>query len=250
MPHFVIHSWMIKDLKLKGLERDLYAIIYGFTQDGESKYYGSLTYLSELTGYSKQSIITSLKNLTEKNLIIKYENNVNGVKLCKYSTNFNGSKETLTPIKETLPNNIDNNKTNTFLNNKLFKNNNITKTGNDLYTFCINCIDEFCSTKTHEKNLRNSLIKYLNFRLEVKDKPLYKNMWKGLLTKLEKSKEDSNKDITYLDIVSRSLEKGYLTFYSITNDKYINQYIPDNNIHWKDTYDLDEESYTRSEEKF
>ena len=140
--------------------------------------------------------------------------------------------------------------TNNFLNNKLFKNNDIKKSGTDLYSFCINCIDDFCSNKTHEKNLRKYLIQYLNFRLEIKDKPLYKNMWKGLLNKLQKCFEESNDNINYVDIVSRSLEKGYLTFYPITDNKYINQYTPDNNIHWDNKYELSEDSYRQCEEKF
>lgn len=241
---YVVHKWMITKLNLKGLEKDLYAVIYGFTQDGESKFYGSLKYLSEITGYSKQSVIASLKKLVEKNLITKYENEINGIKVCKYSVNLKGIQETLTPIKDTLHNNINNN--NTFLNNKLFKNNNITKTGTDLYTFCINCIDDFCS-KYSENGLRDNLIKYLNLRLEMKDKQLYKNMWKGLLTKLEKCYNESSGNVDFKDIINQSIEKGYATFYPITNN-YEKQKA--DNIYWKDNYNLDEDSYKRSEEKF
>ena len=116
-----------------------------------------------------------------------------------------------------MSNNISNLDNNTFLNNKLFKNNNITKTGIDLYTFCINCIDDFCS-KYNENGLRDNLIKYLNLRLEMKDKQLYKNMWKGLLTKLEKCYNESNNDTNFKDIINQSIEKGYATFYPITNN--------------------------------
>ena len=239
---YVVHKWMITNLNLKGLEKDLYAVIYGFTQDGESKFYGSLKYLSEITGYSKQSVVASLKKLVEKNLITKYENEINGIKVCKYSVNLNGIQETLTPIKDTLHNNINNN--NTFLNNKLFKNSN-SKSGTDLYTFCVNCIDDFCKDK-NESGLRQALIHYLNYRLEVKDKPLYKNMWKGMLSRLEKCHKESLSTTSYTDIVLYNLNRGYLTFYRDSSEK---EYVS-NNIHWKDDYNLEDSEYVRRDEKF
>lgn len=150
------------------------------------------------------------------------------------------------PNFKMMSNNISNLDNNTFLNNKLFKNNNITKTGTDLYTFCINCIDDFCS-KYSENGLRDNLIKYLNLRLEMKDKQLYKNMWKGLLTKLEKCYNESSGNVDFKDIINQSIEKGYATFYPITNN-YKKQKA--DNIYWKDDYNLDEDSYKRSEEKF
>ena len=149
------------------------------------------------------------------------------------------------PNFKMMSNNISNLDNNTFLNNNLFKNNN-TKTGTDLYTFCINCIDDFCS-KYSENGLRDNLIKYLNLRLEMKDKQLFKNMWKGLLTKLEKCYNESNGNIDFKDIINQSIEKGYATFYPITNN-YKKQKA--DNIYWKDDYNLDEDSYKRSEEKF
>lgn len=150
------------------------------------------------------------------------------------------------PHFKMMSNNISNLDNNTFLNNNLFKNNNITKTGTDLYTFCINCIDDFCS-KYSENGLRDNLIKYLNLRLEMKDKQLYKNMWKGLLTKLAKCYSESSGNVDFKDIINQSIEKGYATFYSITNN-YKKQKA--DNIYWKDDYNLDEDSYKRSEEKF
>lgn len=134
--------------------------------------------------------------------------------------------------------------TNKLLNNKLFNNINITNCEN-LYSFCINCIDEFCNIHS-ENNLRDNLIKYLKFRLEVKDKPLYKNMWKGILTKLDKIYNE-NEGIAYGDIISQSLERGYLTFYPINNKDYNNS----NNIHWKAEHTLSPENYKiRKDMKF
>ena len=42
-----IQGWLINVLGLKGNELILFAIIYGFSQDGKSKYYGSLSYIQK-----------------------------------------------------------------------------------------------------------------------------------------------------------------------------------------------------------
>ena len=112
--YYQISGWMINKLKLKGIELNVYAIIYGFSQDGESEFKGSLKYLSEFTGgTSKPTLIKALKNLTEKQFIIRREEIINKVKFNRYRANLpllkefdGGGKETLQGgSKETLPNN-------------------------------------------------------------------------------------------------------------------------------------------------
>ena len=56
----------------------MYAIIYGFSQDGETRFTGSLQYLADWTNSTKQSCIKCLKSLVEKGYIIKHEKIVNG----------------------------------------------------------------------------------------------------------------------------------------------------------------------------
>lgn len=112
--YYQISGWMINKLKLKGIELNIYAIIYGFSQDGESEFKGSLKYLSEFTGgTSKPTLIKALKDLTEKQFIIRREEITNKVKFNRYRANLpllkefdGGGKETLQGGgKETLPNN-------------------------------------------------------------------------------------------------------------------------------------------------
>ena len=69
--YFTIQSWMVTELKLKTIERDMFAIIYGFSQDGEGSFHSSLKWASDITGYSKNSICTALNNLNMKGLITK-----------------------------------------------------------------------------------------------------------------------------------------------------------------------------------
>lgn len=81
----VICGWMITELGLKGNELLVYAIIYGFSQDGEDKFEGSLKYLQDWTCSSKNTVLKSLKVLEEKKLILKEEESKNNIKFCKYS---------------------------------------------------------------------------------------------------------------------------------------------------------------------
>lgn len=103
----VIHGWMINEVNLTGNELLVFAIIYGFSQDGESKYTGSRGYLAEWCNTSLPTVDAALKKLIEKGLIKKETENINGTQIVKYS--FIGYKEFLHPYKESLHNNIDNN---------------------------------------------------------------------------------------------------------------------------------------------
>lgn len=84
--YFSIQSWMVQELKLRGAERDIYAIIYSFCQDGDSDFHGSLKYLSDMTGYSKNSVCSALQSLVDKGYIKKTEKIINNIKFCRYHT--------------------------------------------------------------------------------------------------------------------------------------------------------------------
>lgn len=75
--NFQIYGWMVTQLKLKGNELLIYAIIYSFSQNngGDGIFNASTAYLCEWTSLSKRSVIDGLFSLTERNLIIKVENN-------------------------------------------------------------------------------------------------------------------------------------------------------------------------------
>ena len=86
--YYQIQGWMINILGLKGVPLNVYAIIYGFSQDGESEYTGSLQYLCDFCGgVSKPTIINALKTLVEKDYIIRREEIVNGVQFNRYKVN-------------------------------------------------------------------------------------------------------------------------------------------------------------------
>lgn len=84
--YIVIQGWMINELKLKGNELMVYAIIYGFSQLENQKFTGSLQYLADWTNSSKQAVQKSLKKLLEKGYIVKDDNFINNVKFVAYYT--------------------------------------------------------------------------------------------------------------------------------------------------------------------
>ncbi len=80
-----IQAFMINDLKLKSNELLIYAIIYGFSQDGISRFTGSLQYLANWTNSTKNGVQKNLKSLLEKGFIEKFEIIKNGIRFCEYS---------------------------------------------------------------------------------------------------------------------------------------------------------------------
>lgn len=108
-----IQGWMINKLKLKGNELLLYAIIYGFSQDGKNEYYGSLSYITKALGISKPTAISLIKKLIERSLITRTSQShyiTTGKETLLVKKLYPPSKETL-PVasKETLPNNNNTN---------------------------------------------------------------------------------------------------------------------------------------------
>lgn len=83
--YYVVHGWMRK-MGLKGLQLDLYAIIYGFCQDNGSAFYGTISYLEEFTGFSRRAVIDALNDLVGNGYIRKdIEDLGQQVKRVKYS---------------------------------------------------------------------------------------------------------------------------------------------------------------------
>ena len=122
-----IEGWMLSELKLKGNELLVYAIIYGFSRIEGHSFHGSLQYLADWTNSTRQGIMKNLKSLLEKGLINKEEEIKNGVKFVYYYvTEFTGGvKQSLTGctteftggVKQSLHNNIYNNINNNIDNN-------------------------------------------------------------------------------------------------------------------------------------
>ena len=105
--YYVTNGWMINELGLTGRELQVYAIIYGFTQDEESEFNGSLNYIAEWLGTSNKTTVTrAIDALLDKGLITKRQTVTKGVKsnfykaILPYPTKTSEQKEDST---ETVP---------------------------------------------------------------------------------------------------------------------------------------------------
>lgn len=101
---YVIFAWMMTRLNLKGVALMIYAIIYGYSQDGQSDFTGGRQYLCDLTGTTKPTVDKALDELLSADLIIKKQVSYNGLTFNNYKINANvlsflGGKETLLGVK-------------------------------------------------------------------------------------------------------------------------------------------------------
>lgn len=121
--YITVQGWMINHLDLKPNEVLIYAVIFGFSQDGNGCFDGSLSYLCAVTKSTKPTVISALKKLVDQGLVIKtsevknnlifntYKANMDIIEIhttvknfCMgYENNLNGTG------KNSLPNNNSNN---------------------------------------------------------------------------------------------------------------------------------------------
>ncbi len=69
--YLTILPWMVEELGLENTDLLIYAIIYGFCQDGESDYHGGLEFLMKWTNKTDRAIRNSLNSLVERGLLKK-----------------------------------------------------------------------------------------------------------------------------------------------------------------------------------
>ena len=235
--YIVIQSWMVTKLDLKGTELIVYATIYGFSQDGESRFKGSRQYLAKWCNGTTRSVQTALNSLVERGLIQKFENLVNNVKLCEYAVNFTPNEKISPPNEKISLNNIvDNIEEDTNIINDIstpsedlsskgyskeelkneflgsVKKSKARRPINRRPTLFDKCVAEI-NEYTDRNDLRDKLIQFLKIRLEVKDKPFGIESWRGMLGKLEEIAKQYCVD--YPIIVQQSIDKGWLSFYPI-----------------------------------
>ena len=92
------------------------------------------------------------------------------------------------------------------------KENKPRKTKNNLYTKCSAMIYNF----TDIPALRKLLFTWLDMRLEIKDKPMYANQFKGILNKLDKLSDSAT---VLCEIVQQSIDRCYLSFFPLSYGK-------------------------------
>jgi hypothetical protein len=119
--YLVIQDWMIEELKLKGMDLIIYAIIFGFSQGEKSGFVGSQKYLAFWCNSSIRGVQKSLNKLTQNGLIYKSDSGLRTRSLDELSSlkseqssceqdELCSEKDELCSEKDELssPNNIDN----------------------------------------------------------------------------------------------------------------------------------------------
>jgi hypothetical protein len=81
--YYVVTGWMINKLHLSGGERDVFAIIYGFSQTVNC-FEGSAQYLADFVQIRRNAVMRCLKRLTLKGFIVKEDVVRNNCKYCRY----------------------------------------------------------------------------------------------------------------------------------------------------------------------
>ena len=209
--YYVIHGWMLNQLDLKGVQLQIYAIIYGFSQCEDVEFSGSLSYLCEFTGTSKPTVIKALNDLQEKGLISKREEKINGVQFNRYSIlplvkKFNGgSKETLPEVvknlnggsKETLPNNIRDN-----INIKNNKKKGKRKATEVAYTPTLQELEERFSIP-----LSKAVLDWLTYKNQRGDNYTPLSL-KALLTRIENNAND-NGEQAVINLIQLCIENNW-----------------------------------------
>ena len=219
---FIIHSWMLTSLELKGNELIAYAIIYKYSDIKGQKFVVSIRKLAEIMNVSKNTAQTVLDSLIEKGFIIKCASldNVMGSNAYKVDLdlieNFSVSEtgtvpKTGTPQKsqekqgstgisnqESVP------KTGTLENKKINNINNINKLANkntrkqggllrggststSKYSTMLGQLSVFCKAKFHTRleqydYVFKALKQYLDYRIKFKLEP---EQWQAILDSIK-----------------------------------------------------------------
>lgn len=82
--HITVPGFAIVELQLSGNELLCYSLIYGFTQDGETEFYGSLNYVASALNITKQNAKKVIDRLVVRGLLEKKEIYFSGCKFCHY----------------------------------------------------------------------------------------------------------------------------------------------------------------------
>ena len=85
--YITVPGFAIVELGLSGNELLCYSLIYGFTQDKETEFRGSLNYVASALNVTKQNAKKIIDRLIDRGLIEKREMYFSGVKFCHYVAN-------------------------------------------------------------------------------------------------------------------------------------------------------------------
>lgn len=234
-----IQGWMCSKLKLSGNELLIYALIYGFSQDGVSEFRGSRSYICKWFNISLPTVDKALNSLVEKNLITKREEIVNNVKYNCYKVILQGSKESLQGVvknlyrggKESLHNNTNNNYNynntrNNIINNIITRSNRTAveggetkkllkkpkKTKKDIF---IEKFLKICDEFDFSDDVLTKLVKFATVLTEMNFYPAEDTIRSQLIALSDKCKTDRQR----IDVIDNTIIRGWKSLIYCIDDK-------------------------------
>lgn len=73
MLYTIIYDFMWKDLRLRGAEKEVFAVIYGFWKKGKATVEIPIQTVMAITGLSRTSVILAKRSLIARKLIAAHE---------------------------------------------------------------------------------------------------------------------------------------------------------------------------------
>ena len=214
--------WLNEELTL--LEKIIFVEIDSL--DNENHCVAGKEYFATFCNCSESKVSKAIKKLKELNMIEEVSFDGRHRKIRVVKNIIESSKKYEAESQNLQSNNIDNKTENKKNNSKeLLQNSPSFEFGKQkskkesLFTKCVTLIDDFIDTHNCDNSVRRKLISYLNFRLSIKDKPLYTNMWKGMLTKLYGLYQEGH---SYESVIDFCIERGYLSFYPPSSNNSTN----------------------------
>ena len=221
--YITIQGWMISKLNLSGNNLLTYALIFGFTQDGESEFSGSINYVCKWLNCSRPTASKSLSELTQSGLLIKSSIVVNNVTFNRYKIDllvvknlYGGSKESLRGgSKESLHNN-----NNIDINKDINKNNILPKNkfSEDVYKVFEHTVllfkEEYRPSTESQKNNWLDCIDKLNRIDGMEYREIYKmvkwglehNFWNKNFYTILKLRKKNSEGISFLNVFKSQME--------------------------------------------
>lgn len=201
-----IQGWMITRLGLKGNELILYALIYGFSQDGQSAFYGSTRYIQKSLCISRGSVMALLHKLMEKGMIECTSQSHYSVVQKLYQSEkevvqklYQSGTETVPESgTETVPN-INNN------NNKNINMGDIPKKAKNFVKPTVSEVTEYCTNRGNKIDAQH-FIDYYDARGWKLGKNSIKD-WKACIRTWERNKFNSNNPVANVYTSDKSNEK-------------------------------------------
>lgn len=204
-----VKAFMRNQLGLKGHELLVYAVIYGFTQDGEHWYHGTKGYLADWCGATKATVGNCLKGMVESGILERREHEERGQVFVEYRANLErvyGGQKNNPPLQ-----NFDPPHTKIDPINKIDKRidkEERKKEGAESY-------DEIVRAYTDSEELREDVMEWVKMRRLIK-KPLTNRALKMALAKLDGIAQDID---ARRAVVQQSVVNCWQSFYPVKESK-------------------------------